>query len=171
MRFWIIGGALALAGCAGGDIAGYSPSLSTGGLPVTRAVARQDVVTPPGRRDLLVPVRTFAARTDGGRVEIEGAVCKITAGSFEVAMATPGRLSIPDLGPDAPAIRADCVAGGLAGAAIAPPVFSWPSAGGNPPQRALWGLGWTYGYQKQGPLGYPALQVDLTERLVDLRVR
>lgn len=171
MRFWIIGGALALAGCAGGDIAGYSPSLSTGGLPVTRAVARQDVVTPPGRRDLLVPVRTFAAQPDGGRVEIEGAVCKITAGSFEVAMATPGQLSIPDLGPDAPAIRADCAAGGLAGAAIAPPVFSWPSEGGNPPQRALWGLGWTYGYQKQGPLGYPALQVDLTEQLVDLRVR
>jgi hypothetical protein len=170
MRLWIIGGALALAGCAEGDIAGYNPRVSTGGLPVTRAVARQDVVTPPGRRDLLVPVRTFAVEPDGGRAEVEG-VCKITAGSFTVAMATPGRLSIPDLGPDAPAIRADCTAAGLAGAAIAPPVFSWPSQGGNAAQRAIWGLGWTYGYQKQGPMSYPALQVDLTQRVVDLRIQ
>lgn len=171
MRFWIIGGALALSGCAGGDIAGYSPALTTGGLPVTRAVARQDVVTPPGRRDLVVPVRTFATETDGDRVEVKGAVCKITAGAFEVAMATPGRLSIPDLGPDAPAIRADCVAGTLIGAALAPPVFSWPSQGGNPPQRMVWGLGWTFGYQKQGPLSYPNLQVDLIERGTDVRIR
>ena len=39
MRIWIIGAALALAGCAGGDIAGYGSQVLGGGrgLPATRA--------------------------------------------------------------------------------------------------------------------------------------
>lgn len=166
MRLWIIAAGLALAGCAGGDVAGYGPAVRGGGghLPATRAEARQDVVTPPGRRELGVPVRTFALQTDGTTVEIKGAVCKVTSGALEAAMATPGRLLLPDLGPDAQPVRADCVAGSLAGAAIAPPVFGWPVDGGNPPQRAAWGLGWTFGYQKQGPLSYPDISVELHER-------
>lgn len=168
MRIWVIGAALALAGCAGGDVAGYGPGVrgGGGGLPATRAEARQDVVTPPGRRNVALAIRTVAHETDGDPVEIKGAVCRISAGSFEAVMATPGRLILPDLGPDAPPVRADCAAGALEGAAIAPPVFAWPQQGGNPPQRALWGLGWTFGYQKQGPLGYPDMRVELRDHQV-----
>lgn len=163
MRIWIIGAALALAGCAGGDVAGYGSQVLGGGrgLPATRAVARQDVVTPPSRRDRALALRTYALETDGDKVEVAGAVCKITAGSLEAVMATPGRLILPDLGADAPPVRADCAAGTLAGAAIAPPIFAWPSQGGDIAQRASWGLGWTFGYQKQGPLHYPDMQVEL----------
>ena len=164
MRGWIMtAAAAALAGCAGGDLAGYGPAVTGGGggLPVTRAVAREDVITPPGRRDLGLAVRSFAVGADGDAAEIAGAVCRISAGSFLATLATPGRLVIPDLGPDAPAIFADCSAGTLRGAASVAPVYGWEASGGNPPQRMLWGLGWYYGGVKTGPLRYPDLPVVL----------
>ena len=39
------------------------------------------------------------------------------------------------------------------------PSFAWAQSGGNPPQRIAWGMGWTYGYEKQGPMRYPNLGV------------
>lgn len=153
--------ALALAGCAGGDVLGFGLPVTGGGmgLPPTRAEARTDVVTPPGRRDLGLAVRTFAVETDGSLVEIEGAACRVTGGAFSADLRSPGRLVIADLGPDAPALTARCKAGALEGAAAVAPDFSWAAGGGNPPQRMAWGLGWTFGYAKVGPMRYPNLQV------------
>ncbi|MBP7241874.1 hypothetical protein [Amaricoccus sp.] len=153
--------ALALAGCAGGDVFGFGPAVRGGGwgLPATRAEARPDSMTPPGRRDLGLSVRAFATETDGSVVEIKGATCRVTGGAFAANLATPGRLVIADLGPDAPALTARCTAGALEGAAAVLPDFSWSRGGGNPPQRIAWGMGWTYGYAKVGPLRYPNLRV------------
>lgn len=165
--WWIAAAALALAGCAGGDIAGFGPAVVGGGrgLPATRAEARPDLMTPPGRRELALAVRSFTAGPDGTQAEIAGASCRITAGAFEAALVTPGRLIIPDLGPDAPPVRADCVAGELRGAGAVAPAFSWSGGGGNPPQRVAWGLGWTYGYEAMGPVRYPNLGVVLSRPL------
>lgn len=167
MRGWMAAAAFAaLAGCAGGEVAGFGPAVTGGGrgLPATRAEARPDLMTPPGRRDLSLAVRTFTVGADGSRVEVAGATCSITGGTLRAAVATPARLIVPDLGPDAPAIRADCAAGDLVGAAAAPPVFAWARSGGSAPQRVAWGLGWTYGFEKVGPMGYPELPVILTQR-------
>jgi hypothetical protein len=87
----------------------------------------------------------------------------VTGAAFEVVVATPARVVIPDLGPDAPALRADCAAGTLRGAATVAPVFAWAAGGGNPPQRVAWGLGWTYGFAKVGPMRYPDIAVTLVE--------
>ncbi len=165
MRGWMMAAAFALAGCAGGEVAGFGPAVVGGGrgLPATRAEARPDLMTPPGRRELGLAVRTFAAAPDGtAPAEIAGATCRITAGAFTAELVTPGRLVIPDLGPDAPAIRADCAGGTLRGAGAVAPAFAWASNGGNPPQRVAWGLGWTYGFEKVGPLRYPNLGVVLS---------
>lgn len=168
MRGWMMAAAvLALAGCAGGGVAGYAPAVVGGGrgLPATMAVARPDQMTPPGRwRDIGLAVRTFAPGPEGDLVEVSGALCRVTGGALRADLVTPGRLVTPDLGPDAPALRADCRSGSLAGAAVVPPAFAWPSEGGNPAQRAAWGLGWTYGYQKVGPMRYPDLPVVLAAR-------
>lgn len=160
---FLVAAAMALAGCAGGDFLGYGPKVrgGGGGLPATRAEARPDSMTPPGRRDLALAVRAFATETDGSLVEIRGATCQVTGGAFAANVATPARVVIADLGPDAPALTARCRAGALEGAAAVPPVFSWAAGGGNPPQRMLWGLGWTYGYAKVGPMHYPDLRVML----------
>jgi hypothetical protein len=168
MRGWTMAAAaLALAGCAGGEFAGFGPAVVGSGrsLPATRAEARPDLMTPPGRaRDIGIAVRTFTAAPDGALQEIEGAACRVTGGALAASLVTPGRVVVPDLGPDAPALRADCETGTMAGAAIVPPAFAWSRGGGNPPQRVLWGLGWTYGYEKVGPMGYPELPVILSER-------
>jgi hypothetical protein len=162
----LLAAGLALGGCAAGGVAGYAPGIvgGGGGLPATRAVGRSDQVTPPGRRDLGLAVRAVAVETDGTPVQVAGATCRITSGTLEATIVTPGRLVIPDLGPDAQPVRADCTAGTLAGAATAAPGFFWPAEGGNPPQRVSWGLGWTYGFQKVGPMRYPDLVVPLAER-------
>jgi hypothetical protein len=166
MRVAILAAALVLGGCAGGEVAGFGPKVRGGGwgLPATRAAAPPDAITPPGRRELGLAVRTFAFETDGSRVEIGGASCRIEAGALRATMATPGRLVIPDLGPDAPVVRAECTAGTLAGAAAVAPDFAWIPGGGNPPQRVVWGMGWSFGFEKVGPVRYPDLGVALTER-------
>jgi hypothetical protein len=166
MRAWMLtAAALGLAGCAGGEVAGFGPAVVGGGvgLPSTRAEARPDAMTPPGRRDLGVSVRTFAPGPDGALAQVAGATCRVTAGSFAATFVTPGRLVLPDLGPDAPPVAADCTAGALAGSAAVAPDFRWIPGGGNPPERVLWGLGWTYGFEKVGPVRYPPLAVTLRE--------
>ncbi len=158
---------LALAGCAGGDLAGFGPAVrgGGGGLPPTRAEARPDLMTPPGRRELGFALRTFVEAVDGSLDEVQGATCTISGGAFEARVVTPARVIVPDLGPDAPVLRADCASGQLLGAAAMPPGFAWARSGGSPPERALWGLGWTFGYEKVGPMGYPNLPVILRSRV------
>jgi hypothetical protein len=162
---WILAAALGLAGCAMGGVAGYRPPVVGGGagLPVTVARASTDVVTPPGRGMLGLAVRSYQRTATGEPAELP-ATCAIEAGAFEAQMVTPGRLVIPDLGPDAPAITAVCTAGPLAGRNSVAPAFRWASTGGMPPERVAWGLGWWWGGTKSGPMRYPDLDVGLLPR-------
>ena len=92
-----------------------------------------------------------------------GARCRVTgAPYFGATVVTPVRLTLPDLGPDAPVLRADCEQGTLRGAAEVAPAFSWPEEGRpSAPQRIWWGGGWWWGFQKTGPMRYPDLAVAL----------
>ncbi len=162
--------ALLLAGCGGGS--GYqlgAPHGGGGGLPeVALQGSRADVV-PPGREGrLALALRSFtpaAPAADGSPAwtEVAGATCHVTGGDFFAAtVVTPVRLTIPDLGPDAPALRADCTLGTLNGTDIVAPTFSWPTEGRpQPATRAWWGGGWWWGYQRTGPMRYPDLAVGL----------
>jgi hypothetical protein len=158
----LVAAALGLGGCAGGGFAGYERGVTGGGggLPVTVARARSDVVTPPGRRQLGLAVRTFERDAAGGSVEVAGE-CAIRAGAFRASTATPGRLVIPDLGPDAPGIVAECRRGAARGSASAAPVFAWEESGGTGLERLLWGGGPWRGGVRTGPMRYPDLLVGL----------
>ncbi len=166
MRGWIAATALvALTGCASGDLAGYSLGVDGGGrgLPITRAFASQEEVTPPGRGLTGLAVRTYVQGPDGASVEVAGAACRVSGGGFEATLTTPGRFVLPDLGPDAPALKAECRSGTLAGVAAVAPSYAWADDGGNAAERVVWGLGWTYGYAEVGPMRYPNLRVGLVE--------
>lgn len=164
MRGWMAATALlALAGCAGGDIAGYSTGVGGGGrgLPTTMAFASPDSLEPPGRGMTALAVRTYVLDAEGQSVEVSGASCEVTGDGFDATLTTPGRLVLPDLGPDAPALQAECRSGALAGVAAVAPFFAWAESGGNAAQRMAWGLGWTYGYAKVGPMRYPDLRIGM----------
>lgn len=164
-RAWLLGAALLVAGCAEGGLVGYDRTIVGGGagLPETVARASQDAVTPPGRRWLGLAVRSFERDAAGTVTEVP-ARCSITAGTFVAEMATPGRLVIPDLGPDAPPVTATCSNGPLAGRNSVEPSFRWPEGGGNAAQRIAWGGGWWQGGARTGPMRYPDLDVGLLPR-------
>jgi hypothetical protein len=155
--------ALALAGCGGGaydwrDVAGGG-----GGLPEVSMRPTGEQIVPPGRRAQRgLAVRAFVAGADGWD-EVEGARCTVRGGDMlSATLLTPARLTLPDLGPDAPVLTASCEAGERRGAAAVPPVFGWPEEGRpSPAARAWWGGGWWWGYQKTGPLHYPDLAVGM----------
>ena len=98
-----------------------------------------------------------------GWQEAAGAQCSVTGGDyFRAQVVTPVRLVLPDLGPDAPVVAAECVSGTARGRAAVAPNFSWPAeTHASPPQRAWWGGGWWYGFQKSGPMRYPDLAVGM----------
>jgi hypothetical protein len=163
-RLAVLGAALVTAACAGGRPAGYYPPTQGGGrgLPETRAVARADFIVPPGRRDIGMAVRAYALdpRTNAV-VELDGAVCAVEAGPFRATLATPGRLIMQDLGPDAPPVTATCSGGGLRGSGGVQPDWTWAEGGGNTAQRFSWGGGWWYGGWRSGPVRYPDLAVTM----------
>lgn len=166
MRMMAAAAALVLTGCAGGALFEYDVRVPGGGagLPETRAVARADRVVAPGRRELGLAVRTFVTDASGAPVEVTGSRCTVRAGDFRAALATPGRLIIEDLGPDAPLIVADCSDGVMAGTGTSAPNFSWEQGGGNSFDRFVWGGGgWRGGY-RTGPMRYPDIDVVLTAR-------
>ena len=156
--------ALVLAGCGGG--AGYQWGAPQGGgrdLPAARMSNSQSVVVPPGRDgDRALALRSFVPGPDGWQ-EIDGARCRVTGGDYLSAdVVTPVRLVLPDLGPDAPPLRADCETGTARGAAVVEPFFPWPpETRPSPPQRIWWGGGWWWGFQKSGPMRYPDLAVGM----------
>jgi hypothetical protein len=160
----VAGLALGLAGCGGG--AGYQWGGAQGGgrgLPEVQMSASQAVVVPPGRdAQEALALRAFVPGPEGWQ-EAGGARCRVTGGDyFRADVVAPVRLVLPDLGPDAPVLRADCAAGTARGAAAVAPFFPWPAEGwASPPQRAWWGGGWWYGFQKSGPLRYPDLAVGM----------
>jgi hypothetical protein len=133
-------------------------------LPETRAVARADRVVVPGRRELGLGVRTFVTDASGAPVEVSGSRCTVRAGDFLRALATPGRLMIEDLGPDAPVIVADCSDGVMAGTGTAAPNFAWEQGGGNSFDRFVWGGGGWWGGYRTGPMRYPDIDVVLSAR-------
>jgi hypothetical protein len=154
--------AAALGGCA--YLSDPVPG-GGGGLPQVATRSSTAYVVPPGRGRLGLAVRTFVADADAPRGwrEITGARCRITGGDFYRAeLVTPARLVVPDTGPDAPALVADCATGTLSGRAAAPPVYGWRNPGvPSPPNRILWGRGWWWGMQLTGPMHYPDLAVAL----------
>lgn len=162
--------ALLLAGCGGG--AGYQFGAPHGGgkdLPYVALQGSQAIPVPPGRDGrVALALRTFVPagpQADGtsGWTEVKGATCRVTGGDyFAATVPTPVRLTLPDLGPDAPPLRAECTLGTRTGTDTVAPVFSWPAEGRpQPSTRAWWGGGWWWGYQKTGPLLYPDLAVGL----------
>lgn len=157
--------ALTVAGCGGG--AGYQLGGAQGGGRGLPEVAMRDAnltVVPPGRgRDEGLALRAFVPGDAGGWTEVTGARCRVTGGDyFDTTVLTPVRIVLPDLGPDAPPLQAECESGVLRGAAIVSPAFPWPAeTRASPPQRAWWGGGWWYGFQKSGPMSYPDLAVGL----------
>ena len=81
---------------------------------------------------------------------------------FDATVVTPVRLTLPDLGPDAPILRAECENGAQRGQAAVAPSFSWPVEGRpSAGQRVWWGGGWWWGFQKTGPMRYPDLAVPM----------
>jgi len=156
--------ALALAGCGGGsDYQLGSPYGGGRGLPTVRMSASQALVVPPGRgAEQALALRAFVPGPDGWE-EVDGARCNVAGGDyFRGQVVTPVRLVLPDLGPDAPVLRADCEAGTARGSAAVAPAFPWPAETlASPPARAWWGGGWWYGFQKSGPVRYPDLAVGM----------
>jgi hypothetical protein len=160
---WMLVAAVALAGCAGGEYDGIYGSGA--GLPPVMARNNTDEVVPPGRGRLGLAVRTFVADTgaSSGWQEVTGARCRVTGGHyFQADLVTPARLVVPDLGPDATPLVADCTSGVRHGRAAVLPAYGWrnleqPSAG----NRVWWGGGWWWGMQKTGPMRYPDLAVSL----------
>jgi hypothetical protein len=158
--------ALALAGCGGGAYDWRSVAGGGGGLPQVAMAPSGEVVVPPGRgawRGLAV--RAFVAAPDGWQ-EVTGARCTVTgAPYFRASLVTPSRLVLPDLGPDAPGLRAECETPTSWGSDTVAPVFDWPAEDRpNPVARAWWGGGWWWGFQKTGPLRYPDLAIGLVSR-------
>jgi hypothetical protein len=158
--------ALALAGCGGGAYDWRSVAGGGAGLPQVAMAPTGETVVPPGRgaREALA-VRTFTATPDGW-AEVAGATCVVTAAPFlRATLVTPARLVLPDLGPDAPSLRAECETPTAWGSDTVAPVFAWPVEGRpQPAERAWWGGGWWWGFQKTGPLAYPDLAIGLVPR-------
>jgi hypothetical protein len=135
-----------------------------GGLPQVATRSSTAYVVPPGRGRLGLAVRTFVADAEAPRgwQEIAGARCRITGGLFSRAeLVTPVRLVVPDLGPDAPALVADCATDALQGRAAVPPVYGWRNPGVPSPPNRVWRGGWWWGMQLTGPMRYPDLAVAL----------
>ena len=155
--------ALALAGCGGGAYDWRSVAGGGAGLPQVAMAPTGETVVPPGRgARRALAVRTFVSAPDGW-TEVAGARCVVTgAPFFRATLVTPSRLVLPDLGPDAPSLRAECETATARGADVVAPVFAWPAEGyPNPAARAWWGGGWWWGFQKSGPLHYPDIAVGL----------
>ncbi len=153
----------ALAGCSNG--AYQLPTVQGGGagLPQVSMRASRDVVVPPGRGQVkALAVRTFVPAADGWS-EVTGARCHVWGGDFyETTVVTPVRVTLPDLGPDAPVLLAECESGALRGTAGVQPSFSWPEeTRPSAPTRFWWGAGWWWGYQKTGYMSYPDIAVAL----------
>lgn len=157
--------ALVAAGCTG-QVYDW-PAVKGGGrdLPVAAMRSSGEVIVPPGRGPLMgLAVRAFVPGAEPGSWdEVPGATCRVEgAPYFGATVVTPVRLTLPDLGPDAPALQAECQQGTLRGQAAVAPDFSWPAEGRPyPGQRIWWGGGWWWGFQKTGPMRYPDLAVAL----------
>jgi hypothetical protein len=148
---------LALAGCAG-----YGGGTAGGGrgLPEVAMRAQPDWIVPPGRGRAALAVRAFVPGADGAWQEVAGARCRVEgAPYFRTDLVTPARLVLPDLGPDAPVLTAECFSGAATGRDAVAPSYPWEATGGTWAQRITFGGGWWRGYEASGPMRYPDLAV------------
>jgi hypothetical protein len=158
---------VALAGCADYDDrvrGGGRTGIGNAPLPEVAMAGRPDQVVPPGRWRTGLALRSFVpGAAPGTWDEVVGAQCQVTGGDyFRASAVTPVRLVLPDLGPDAPPLTAICTSGTLSGRETVLPAYGWPDEGRPPAyERAAWGAGWWWGFQKTGPLRYPDLAVPL----------
>jgi hypothetical protein len=149
---------LVLAGCVG-----YGGGTTGGGrgLPEVAMTAQADWIVPPGRGRSALAVRAFVPGPDGWD-EVAGARCRVAgAPFFRADLVTPARLVLPDLGPDAPVLVADCAAGEARGRDTVPPAFAWQRTGGTWAQRVNFGGGWWRGFEASGPMRYPDLAIGM----------
>lgn len=163
--------ALALAGCGGGAYDWRAVAGGGAGLPQVAMAPTGETVVPPGRGARAgLAVRTFVSTADGWS-EVAGATCTVTGAPFLSArLVTPARLVLPDLGPDAPTLKAECETPTAWGSDVVAPTFGWPAdRPASPMARAWWGGGWWWGKQKTGPMGYPDLAVGLVPRTAEAR--
>ncbi len=153
---WIVA-ALGLAGCAGEAYDWHAVEGGGAGLPVAAMRESSEVMVPPTRGPFeALAVRAFVPGAGpGGWDEVLGASCAVTgAPYFSATVVTPVRLTLPDLGPDAPVLRADCTQGPLRGEASVAPSFSWPAEGRpSAPQRILVGGRLVVGVPEDRPHG------------------
>lgn len=162
MRWTVMLLGIGLAGCGGGSGYGTGPAGGGYGLPEVVLQPTGETIVPPGRGNTkALAVRTFVPEGEGWS-EVTGVPCSVTAAPYLAAnLVTPARVVLPDLGPDAPNVQADCRNATLAGSAAVAPQFSWPADKmPSPPARIVWG-DWWYGGEKSGPLAYPDLAVAL----------
>jgi hypothetical protein len=151
---------LAVAGCGGGEYQMRKAYGGGAGLPQVALQPAGVTIVPPTRgRTLAVAVRTFTPAGEGW-AELAGVRCRVAAGTFLVAdVMTPTRVTLPDLGPDAPPLQAQCSTGSMEGVDTVAPVFGWRETGPNAAEKVWWGGGWWYGGEKTGPVHYPDLAV------------
>lgn len=147
---------LVLAGCAGNVYGGGS------GLNEVVMKRTNDDFAPPARGYVGVALRAFAAGPDGNWVEVDGASCRVSAGPYRAVAASPARVVLPDLGPDAPPVQADCSTASASGSARVLPDFSWPQEAKPDAFNRIAYAGWWWGYEKSGPMRYPDLSVGMS---------
>lgn len=143
-----------LAGCA------TIPSGSGRGLPEVAMRKTTDEILPPPRGNLAIAVRSFEGSV-GAWEEVPGASCQVSAGPYRAGLVTPARLILPDLGPDAPPVVAECTRGSLRGRDVVGPIYPWPELDKPSALQRIAFAGWWYGYQESGPLRYPDLAVGM----------
>jgi len=146
---------LAAAGCAVGPAGG-----GRGLDEVTTMRATGDFV-PPARRYLGFAVRSFEPDPEAEWREVTGATCLVSGGAYRATLVTPARVIMPDLGPDAPPLTAECTLGARSGADAVAPIYPWPPDTRPDALQRIWWGGWWRGYEKSGPMRYPDLAVGL----------
>ena len=144
-----------LAGCT------FGPSGGGRGLEEVTTTRATGEFVPPARRYLGLSVRSFEPDTEAEWREVAGATCAVSAGAYRATLVTPARLILPDLGPDAPPIEAECRLGSRSGRDIVGPVYRWPAETKPDPLQRIWYGGWWRGYEESGPMRYPDLAVGL----------
>jgi hypothetical protein len=152
----IVAALLALAGCAS-----VAPSRGTGlDEVVMKNVA--GTFAPPARDYQRIVARSFQPDEEGGWVEVRGATCRVGGGPYQAAFTAPAVVVMPDLGPDAPALTADCALGTLNGRDVVAPSYPWPEeARPDMARRIAYGGGWWFGFEKSGPLTYRDIAVGM----------
>lgn len=91
---------LGIAGCAAkplevGSVTSIKPHNGATGTDVYAHQRASGLTVPAFGGDQLLEVRTYEYLQDKGRVEMAGADCTVSAGSYSAAMTTPAKVRVP----------------------------------------------------------------------------